>query len=180
MENEGNPEPIHGGYSPVDAFLHIGVRRVGPEESPGVVTRQAADLVLAGFKELPDHDDKVLSAWLKMINSKIDALLGLLDKGRMEFDSLPLRPVRLSGGGMSLPYDGECAPGEMLELKVMLPIFPPVALHIYGKAVRREGETVYVSFLPMDEEIRDKIIHYVFLRQREVIRERRENQGENG
>lgn len=166
---------VHKDFSSVDTLLHIGIRQVGPEEAQGVVPRQAADVALAEFKELPEHDDKILSAWLKMMNAKLDSILGMLDKTQQEFGTLPLRRVRISGGGITFADEGTFASGEVLEFKIMLPVAPPVALYLYGKPVRSEGGRVSAAFLPMDEEIRDKVVHYVFLRQREIFREQREN-----
>ncbi len=165
---------VHGDFSKVDAFFPVEARIVSPESAAGLVSRYSTDLVQAEFKDLPEHDDKVLSAWLRMLNAKLDAILGMLEKDREEFMYLPHRAVELSGGGVVLPFEGSAAAGDTVELKMMLPLVPPVALYVYGQAANAASGRMWVKFLPMDEEIRDRLIHYVFLRQREIFRENRE------
>lgn len=165
---------IHGEYSKVEAFIPIEAQVLahGAEEP---ISRVSTDLIQAEFGDLNEHDDRLLAAWLRMINAKLDAILSLLEKDREKFCHLPHLSVELSGGGICMPFTSPVAPGDRVEIKMMLPFSTPVALYLYGKAVKAELGRLWVNFSPMDEEIRDKLIHYVFLRQREVFRELREN-----
>lgn len=165
---------VHGEYSRVEAFIPIETRVL----APGAVqlkSRVSTDLIQAEFGDLADHDDRLLASWLRMINAKLDAIMTLLEKDREEFVHLPHLWAELSGGGICLPFAEPAAKGDRVEMKMMLPLTPPVALYIYGTVVKLEQGRLCVNFSPMDEEIRDKLVHYVFLRQREIFRERRES-----
>ena len=167
-------DSVHGEYSKVDAFIPIEARVI----APGAVelkSRVSTDLIQAEFGDLAEHDDRLLAAWLRMLNAKLDAILSLLEKNREEFHHMPHLSVELSGGGICLPFAAPAAPDDRVEMKIMLPLTPPVALYIYGKVAKAEQGRLWVNFSPMDEEIRDRLIHYVFLRQREIFRERRES-----
>lgn len=174
QKKEQRENSVHGDYSAVDAFIPIEARVL----APGAVelkSRVSTDLIQAEFGDLAEHDDRLLAAWLRMLNAKLDAILTLLEKDREEFLHLPHLSVELSGSGICLPFAAPAAPGDRIEMKIMLPLTPPVALYLYGKAVKVEQGRLWVNFSPMDEEIRDRLVHYVFLRQREVFRERRES-----
>lgn len=165
---------VHGEYSKVEAFIPIEARVLAPGAEE-LKSRVSTDLIQAEFGDLAEHDDRLLAAWLRMINAKLDAILSLLEKDREEFCHMPHLSVELSGGGICMPFAAPAAPGDKVELKIMLPLNPPVALYLYGKAVMAEQGQLCVNFSPMDEEIRDRLVHYVFLRQREIFRELREN-----
>ncbi len=165
---------VHGEYSKVEAFIPIEARVLAPGAEE-LKSRVSTDLIQAEFGDLAEHDDRLLAAWLRMINAKLDAIISFLEKDREEFCHMPHLSVELSGGGISMPFAAPAAPGDRMEIKMMLPFTTPVALYIYGKAVKLELGRLWVNFSPMDEEIRDKLIHYVFLRQREIFREHREN-----
>ncbi len=174
QRKEQEDSSVHGEYSKVEAFLPIEAR-VLPPDALELKSRLSTDLIQAEFGDLADHDDRLLAAWLRMLNAKLDAILSLLEKDREEFCHLPHLLVELSGGGICMPFAAPAAPGDKVEMKMMIPLTPAVALYIYGKAVKVAQGKLWVNFSPMDEEIRDRLIHYVFLRQREIFRELREN-----
>ncbi len=174
QKREAGDSSVHGEYSKVEAFIPIEAR-VLPHGAVELKSRVSTDLIQAEFGDLADHDDRLLAAWLRMINAKLDAILSLLEKSREEFLHLPHLQVELSGGGICIPFAAPAALGDRVEMKMMLPLNPAVALYIYGNAAKVEQGKLCVNFSPMDEEIRDRLIHYVFLRQREIFRELREN-----
>jgi c-di-GMP-binding flagellar brake protein YcgR len=66
----------------------------------------------------------------------------------------------------------------MLELKIVFPETPDMMICVYGQVVKigngePEERRVSVRFSVIDEEIRDKIVKYVFDKQREIIRKSR-------
>jgi c-di-GMP-binding flagellar brake protein YcgR len=85
--------------------------------------------------------------------------------------------VNISGGGMSFSAKENYKPGNILELKMLLPLLPPVALYLYGEVVKTqsqpEGPLIFVKFIAIDEEIRDELVKFVFKRQRDILREKR-------
>ncbi len=164
---------IHGEYSKVEAFLPIEAH-VLPPGTVDLKSRVSTDLIQAEFGDLAEHEDRLLSMWLRMLNAKLDAILTLLEKNREDFLHLPHLQVELSGGGIGLPFTASAAPGDKIEMKMMLPLNPAVALYLYGIVAKTAPGWLWVNFSPMDEEIRDRLVHYVFLRQREIFRELRD------
>ncbi|VAX27377.1 hypothetical protein MNBD_NITROSPIRAE02-27 [hydrothermal vent metagenome] len=120
---------------------------------------------------------------LQEINSKLDFLLDTLvlkDVGVLNEEA---RAVNISASGIRFEIDEEFEPGDVLELKMLLPSYPPVAVLSFGEVARvgvleRDGRRVYdtaIGFVEMTDEVRDEIIRYTLRRQREIIRKRRED-----
>lgn len=164
-------------FSRVDASIPLDVRLLTPEEAKAAKSKVSADTTITYLSTPPDHEDRILSDWLKMLNDKLDSILTLLTFHKEGFSSLPYRDVNISGGGMSFMWNQGFSKGSILELKMLLPMFPPVALYVYGEVVTSEpkGETyrIAVKFVKIDEEIRDEIVRFVFKKQRDVMRQKR-------
>lgn len=164
-------------FSRVDAHIPLDARLVPANERNNIRAKISGDAILAEFRTLPDLQDKALADWVKMLNTKLDAIINMLVFQREGFSSLPFRHVNISGGGMSFASKDKYNPGDILEIKMMLPVMPPVALYVYGEVVNVEtqvgGYATAVKFIVMDEEIRDEIVKFVFKRQRDILREKR-------
>ncbi|MBI5214020.1 MAG: PilZ domain-containing protein, partial [Nitrospirae bacterium] len=152
-------------------------RLLPPEERKGIRSKITGESILAEFQTLTDLEDKLLSDWLKMLNAKLDAIINMITFQREGFGSLPFMQVNISGGGLNFSSADRYSPGDIIEMKMMLPMIPPVAMYIYGEVVKVEkqvnGNNIAVKFIEMDEEIRDEIVKFVFRRQREMLREKR-------
>ncbi len=90
----------------------------------------------------------------------------------------PLKKVDLSGGGVSFDTTEHYVHGDIIEIHMVLNKVHEGALLVYGEAVRvdmisRNLYRVAVRFVSLDERIRDLIIKFVFIREREIIAERR-------
>ncbi|BCB96093.1 pilus assembly protein PilZ [Dissulfurispira thermophila] len=164
-------------FSRVDAYVPFAVRLVPPEERPNIKSKISGEAVLAEFQTLTDVEDKVLSDWLKMLNAKLDSIISMLTFQREGFGSLPFEQINISGGGLSFSSKDRYKIGDVLEIKMLIPMMPPVALYIYGEVVKVEPQAnscvTGVKFIAMDEDIRDEIVKFVFRRQREMLREKR-------
>jgi c-di-GMP-binding flagellar brake protein YcgR len=69
--------------------------------------------------------------------------------------------------------------GDKLEIKMLLPTYPPIGILAFGRVVRSEKADnneyeLALHFDDMDEDIRDEIIQYTLKRQRELIRSQRQ------
>ncbi len=164
-------------FSRVDAKIPLDVRLVSDEELPIVKSKVAADTTISYLSPPPDHEDRLLSEWLKMLNDKLDSILMLLTFHREGFSTLPYRSVNISGGGMSFMWNQGFPKGSIIELKMLLPMFPPVAMYVYGELVSSEQKgaefALAVKFVNIEEDIRDEIVRFVFKKQREALREKR-------
>lgn len=164
-------------YSRVDAHVPFEVRLVPLDERDSMKSRTSSRTSLAETRTLPELADKVLAEWVKALNSKLDAILNMMTLEREGFGSMPLARVNISGGGIGFFSKEKYNVGEIVEVKTILPIMPPVALVIYGEIVKAERLTnnymIAMKFVATDEEVRDEIVKFVFAKQREMLREKR-------
>jgi c-di-GMP-binding flagellar brake protein YcgR len=68
--------------------------------------------------------------------------------------------------------------GDVIEIKMLLPSYPPIGILTYGNVVRVNdaGNGQYeiaLHFLDMEDEVRNEIIKYAVKRQRDIIRKQR-------
>jgi hypothetical protein len=165
-------------FSRVEAVLPLAVRRLPGAASSRPVARISGASALADFRYAPTLDQGVLPEWLCLLSEKLDAIIRMLTLQQEGFHGLPETDVVLSGSGMRFASDERFAPGDLLELKMILPLAPPAALYVYAHVVSGDapddaaGHTA-VKFLDMDDAVRDKVIRFVFEREREALREKR-------
>jgi hypothetical protein len=164
-------------FSRVDANIPLASRLVPPDENKDLRPRVMGQIDTAEFRSLPDVEDKALNNWMKMLNAKLDAIINMITFQREGFSSLPFTNVNISGGGLSFYSKDWYNVGDILELKMLLPLMPPTALYLYGKVMKvekpAEGYLIGVKFLDLDEDIQDLIVRFVFQRQRDILREKR-------
>ena len=83
----------------------------------------------------------------------------------------------ISGNGLKMFLDREIKKETILELSIEPPIYPPLYIAALGKPVRicskiDEGKKVYevsVKFNAINEDDREDLIKYIFMRQRKLI-----------
>ncbi len=126
------------------------------------------------------HEDALMRT-MQEINRKLDYLINTLilkEEGLLFED---IKPVNISASGIRVDLEEEAEVGDVIELKMVLPSTPPIALLTYGEVVRvskkeRDGKTVYetaLRFTEMSEDIRDEIIQYTLKREREIIKSKK-------
>ena len=137
---------------------------------------------LASVNVAEDLNDGIINPKLvKMlceINSKLDLILEKLSGNLEEPGPGEEQEVSLSASGVSFATHDELGPGDLVEVKMMLPMHPPVWLVLYGnvnRATREEdGEyKVGVQFTEIEDEARDVLSYYTIKRQREIIMKQR-------
>lgn len=143
---------------------------------------------IIGKKEedkLASDTDSVLMPMLINLDKKLDIIIDLLDqKGeRKKRLKEKTRKISLSGGGVKFLADNEFKKGDILELRIDFPLIPPVVIPALGEVMRseeigdKEGNyKMAIKFKVIHEEDRDKIIHYVFQKQRELLRAKKEKE----
>ena len=161
-------------YTRVDAKISIGCKVLSKEEATHA--RSRIGKIGGGkpeFKLPPDHKDPILNDWLKMLNAKLDALLGTQTKDADVPPDMPVRPVNLSAGGVMFPADASCNVGDTIEIQMVLPLKKPLPLVLIGKVHKVSAPIISATFINIGEDIRQKIIDYVFLREREIMMAKR-------
>lgn len=107
------------------------------------------------------------------INQKVNILINHMS-GKNGFNLPEARDVNISGGGLRFFCNDDFKKGDQLVLKTFLPTHAHV-IRIKCEVVRSapspDGRNeVAVKYLDMDESTRDKIIKYIFAKQRKMLR----------
>ena len=173
-------------FSRVDTCLPFEVSLVPDEERMAIRSRSSiSPSIVAG--QMPEPEDEAVAIWLRTINSKLDAILNQVMFQKEGFLCLRMRTVNISAGGMRFKAEQPFKVGDIVEVKMMLQAFNPVALYLYGKVVgtgpcgvgtgpcgsEKQFDTA-IQFIEMDDEIANIIVRYVFEVQRGQIRKRKE------
>ncbi len=163
-------------FSRVDAHIPMEVRLVSEEERQNIRSRVEGKEI-TGIKLPPDVDDPALSEWLKLLHSKIDAILRLTSLGGREEESSSYKTKNISGGGISFTSSENFSLGDMLEIKIFPFAIISQALYLYGEVVqagKRDNDYfTAVRFISIDDTLRDEIIRFVFEKERQILREKR-------
>ena len=166
-------------YSRVDAYVPFEYRIIAQEDKDHIRAKISGNTAATEFRLTPEMGDydQILGEWLKILNAKLDTIVSLITLQREGYFGLPFKAVNISGGGMSFLLPQSIPLGEILEIKIMITLFQPIALRIYGEIVnveqKNEGYSTSICYVNMDNFVRDEIIRFVFEREREIIREKR-------
>jgi len=164
-------------FSRVSTLLPFGLRITSPEEHDTFRAKLYGEAIYSELSTLPEIGDAHLSVWLKTLNAKLDAVMRMIALYQGGFQSLPLKPVTISAGGMDFLHEADIPLGSILEIKVILFSLPPVAVQLYGKVLssgpQNDQFRIALKFLVMDEHIRNEIVRFVFEKEREILRAKR-------
>lgn len=165
-------------YSRVDAYVSLQVSPVSPESGDTLRSCASHEFLGVTFPPLPDIEDAALAQCLQIVNAKLDAILRNLSLQREGVEAQQASPVNISGGGLRFYTPEPFAVGDLLKIKLVLPTHADTVFYIYGQVVRCEpstcdGHKVSVNFTVIDEDIRAKIVKFVFEKQREQLRNKR-------
>jgi hypothetical protein len=163
-------------YSRVQANIPLKIRIVSPEEIKDLQSR--TDKKTIPLMDPPnDVEDPQLAEWLRFLNVKMDMILRHLDAEHENSNNMLLKSVVIGGGGVSLISPERYSLRDMLEVKMLLPLSTPLLLYLYCEVVQSEercdGYFTALRFIPMDDSIRDKILRFVFEKEREILRSKR-------
>jgi c-di-GMP-binding flagellar brake protein YcgR len=185
------------GYFRVEVRLPVEFRKISRDEYLNLEntvrygSTQIIDKVneMHFLKEIISSDERdkgQIYAYVKMIDKKLDMILDLLCKSRD--DGLYLSRyinVNISGAGIRFTTDVNLHEGEQVELKVILPIPPYPKITSLCDVVRSSAckvngvanwETA-LTFTTINEDDRDLLINFIFAKERELLRYRKEQAG---
>lgn len=138
-----------------------------------------------------EDDKEMLIEYLRLLDNKLSTVLSLLSPPVHESQNDKAKPwtawygeVDISGAGLGFVLQSPIPEGTLLVLKMMLPIFPYPAIRTLCEAVRHRdvssnestGWKNALKFLVMNDLDRDLLISYIFDKEREQIRLRKELQ----
>jgi len=117
------------------------------------------------------------------LDKKLEMVLGFLDPEKKDQAGRERpRHVVLSASGMKVALEERLEVGDLLELKITLPVFPPLITVLLAQVLRvepkptREGVNLYeiaLVFVAINDQDREEIIRYTFQKQREQLRQRK-------
>ena len=126
-------------------------------------------------EKVAEHVDPFVMNSLIDINTKLSLVLSMLcHQETCIFTQQPME-ANLSEGGIGFAMDEEVEQGQFLEMEILMPSFPTAVMKVWGKVVRRSplpegGYRVGVEYTHIKEEDQDRIVHYLFKKQREILR----------
>ncbi len=133
-------------------------------------------------EELGNIDPFILNSLID-INLKLNLIISAISsEGKKNiFNRVPIE-ANLSEGGLGFTTREQISEGDMYALEIMLPVFPIAIIKTLGKAVRinplpEGGASIGLQFINIKEEDRDKIVHYIFKKQREWLRTNKAKSG---
>ncbi|MEI7638353.1 MAG: PilZ domain-containing protein [Syntrophus sp. (in: bacteria)] len=166
-------------YTRVYAYIPMAYRLISKDEHAVVRSQISGNMAIPDYSMLPEVEEPLLNEWLRVINTKLDSLIRLITLQGEGFQSLPFKAVHISGNGMNFTTKDPFQSGDILEIKVVLSSGQSAGLYLYlyGEVVKTEKQTsgyvTVLSYIKIDDKIRDEIVRFVFEKEREILREKR-------
>jgi len=161
----------------IEVVVPVSVRKISQEELENSIARVVGEVPYLSYIQIQDTMDEALNNWLKLINAKLDYLIGLLTREKEGFGDLPLQKVNLSEKGISLKCPEKLNSEDFVEIKIVLDLFGPLGFFLYGRVVwakdAPEGTLIGVEFVKLPIDIKEKLGLYILNKERELIREKR-------
>jgi hypothetical protein len=167
-------------FASVETFLRGMARSLPDDSSPPIFMECVAfsDAMEQNPLEGVNLPEPVLDFFYDM-NSKLDTIIGLLSRDRLENDfPYPLEIVRLSGAKVSFYSKRPLKQGMYLEAVFILSLFPMRMAGAIGKVGEREKDKEGRDLWSLDiTRIRERdletMVHFVFQEERRHIREKK-------
>lgn len=127
-------------------------------------------------EKVSENVDPFVIKSLTDINTKLSLVLSMLSREEETciFTQHPTE-ANLSESGIGFTMKEEVKKGDFLEMEILMPTFPTVIIKVWGRVIRIKplpegGYRVGVQYTHIKEEDQDSIVHYLFKRQRELLR----------
>jgi len=165
-------------YFRVKDVLPIIVQKIEDlaDKKSRVLTGYYSGLGMAHSTEEPPDATISPKLWKLLcdINSKIDLILDRLFGKNDETANAQVKEISLSASGINFHTQDEFSMGDLLEIKLFLPLHPPIWVVIYGNVTRISEVTnkereLAIHFIGIEDEVRDMLSYYTIKRQREII-----------
>jgi hypothetical protein len=131
----------------------------------------------------PKGKNEEIFAYMRMMNRKLDTIMDLLSKTQNgEIYHSVQTEIILSGAGIQFESDILFQTGDYTELKIVVPLFPYPKITILCQVVRTESMQggvmgifrIAMKFLVVNEKDRDFLVKYIFEKEREYLRQKKE------
>jgi len=162
-------------YFRVEDICPLLVRKVPRDSRPG---KSRIVAMIEGCRFEDDAVDETVNPRLWRLLLAMNSKLGLiLEKLYIESEGLTeekKQKISLSETGIGFTIPDRFEIGDLIQVKMLLPIIPFTGIVLYGEVIRvkehesNEYETA-LQFLDMDDDVRSVIRKHIFRRQREVM-----------
>ena len=117
------------------------------------------------------------------IKAKLDYIINHFIMEKEGLGNPEKKYVNISASGIRFTVNHPVKIKDVMEVKLLLPTYPPVAVFAYGevKRVRDIGNgkhEVAIEYVNMSESVRNEIIQYTLSHQRETIKKFKESSSE--
>ncbi len=122
-----------------------------------------------------DSDNKKLYEMMTELKAKLDFIINQFMLEKEGLNNPEKKFVNISASGIRFTVDHPVNEGDIMDIKLLLPTYPPVAVFAYGEVLRAvpldNGKyDVALEYLNMSESVKNEIIQYAFAHQRDTIR----------
>ncbi len=128
---------------------------------------------------LENQSNKKIYEMISELKTKVDFIINHFMLEKEGLLSAEKKLVNISASGIKFVVNRPVKVNDILEIKLLLPTYPPVAVFAYGEAKRvrklKNGKNeVCLKYLNMGESVRNEIVQYTLSHQRESIRKFKE------
>lgn len=121
-----------------------------------------------------------LYGMIEELKTKLDFIINHFMLEKEGLLSVEKRFVNISASGVRFTIDHPVRIKDIMEIKLLLPTYPPVVVFAYGevkrvKALDDNKYEVALEYLNMGDSVRNEIIQYTLSHQREAIRKKKES-----
>ncbi|OPY03918.1 MAG: PilZ domain protein [Syntrophorhabdus sp. PtaB.Bin184] len=169
-------------FRPISRDEFLKLQDVIRYSSTQVVDRLHEIHFLEGQGELKETTDQ-LHEYMRMINRKLDLILEILGRSSTDDSYIAVKTdVNISGAGVQFACEAPLKEGDLVELKIIVPVFPYPRITCLCEVVRADrtdnaGFFRYaLKFMVINEKDQDVLVNYIFLKERQYLRQKRETE----
>ncbi len=130
--------------------------------------------------ELKEATDQI-HEYMRMINRKLDLIIEMLGKSSAGDSYVTVNTdVNISGAGVQFACETLLKEGDFVELRIIVPVFPYPRITCLCQVVRADERggagprRCALKFMVINEKDRDVLVNYVFLKERQYLRQKKE------
>jgi hypothetical protein len=136
---------------------------------------------ITGSEDIQYTHDKLANREIWELNRKLDLIIYMfLTEEFKEIIRTHPKDVNISAGGIRFISQTQLDIMDIIELHMVLPMSSLLYVRVVAEVIRvktlavegREQHSIVARFMHLDQETTEDIVHYIFKRQREILRRR--------
>lgn len=143
------------------------------------------ELYFLNAREPGAGENDQLYGYMQVINRKLDMIIEILGRSSSaEHYNVIHTDVNISGAGIQFLCSMPLTEGDFIELKIIIPVFPYPKITCLCQVLRMEQgpdnraaeKMTAFKFMVINEKDQDILINYIFLKEREYLRQKKETE----